>query len=1109
MARRNEKIGSRASLARSTDAKGWLLGQLANLLRDHGRDFAREGEHFLDEIESFGYGSNARCFYCSVLGVGSSIFEVEIYLPRDHDEEIAVTCTCPYWSFSQDFCPHTWAALTRLCGTIDQGVDEEIWREVLDFKQSAPWERTLSVLDDFIDTLAVQAQEAAAPAERIVWRVAISVGELELLPYVQKRTKNGKKWSRGKKISWQRFLDDEQLHHTPADRAASAAVRSSDDEFGYFYYSRNIYHIDTFAALQALIDHPLVFFQDAPTVPVTVSKAELGLAVVPAKGGIRIDAAVDGLAIHKIPTHSKFFTFSEGAIVVNCSESQIRVAGGDPNIVMLAAQANANCDHIVPNEVKEELLARLSQLETAVPVSLPDKLLGGKHNADGRIHLLLAPRDPAGASVVMQVRPVAEGGHCNPGEGPEKLTGLLDDVRVLFQRDLKAELKKADALASELGLAEHIEERPRHWRIEEDDEVLNLIHAVDQHEGDDVVLEWADQSRKMDVVGELLPAELRVRIEDGKDWFGLKGTIEVAGVKIPLLTLLVGLQAGRKYVELGKGQWAKITDGFRERLAALADVTHVTRNRIEIDATSAPVVADLLDDSATLKACQRWRQMFKRLEAADEIQPVPPATFTAEFRDYQLEGYRWMRRLAAWGVGACLADDMGLGKTVQALALLVDRAENGPALVVAPTSVGFNWIRETQRFAPSLNATLYRETDREQFLEDLKPGDVAVISYGLVQRDIKKLSQVNWGTLVLDEAQCVKNAQTKTAQAVRALDADWKLALTGTPLENHLGELWSLFRNISPGLFGSWERFRKRFAEPIEKRKDVGSRHALARVVRPFLLRRTKAEVLNELPPRTEIQLVAEMCGEERKRYDDARLQAVAQLSDVGAEQDQRFHVLAALTRLRQLACHPRLVDPSWTKSSAKMDLLLEQLEELREGRHRALVFSQFTKHLALIREMLDERGFTYQYIDGQTTAKQRENRVDAFQHGEGDLFLISLKAGGTGLNLTAADYVVHIDPWWNPAVEDQATDRTHRIGQTRPVTVYRLVTAGTVEEQILALHAQKRDLVAGVLEGADRAGKLSTEELIDLIRADKDDGGQTHHQGFLKKRAKKAIADA
>jgi SNF2 family DNA or RNA helicase len=297
--------------------------------------------------------------------------------------------------------------------------------------------------------------------------------------------------------------------------------------------------------------------------------------------------------------------------------------------------------------------------------------------------------------------------------------------------------------------------------------------------------------------------------------------------------------------------------------------------------------------------------------------------------------------------------------------------------------------------------------------------------------------------------------------------------------------LWSVFRGVSPGLFGSWDRFREVFADPIEKARVTERKQALSRVLRPFILRRTKSEVLKELPARTEIQLVAELSDAERRRYEDTRLWAVTHLTDLDLDtgKDQRFQVLAALTKLRQLACHPRLLDDQWDQSSAKLDLFLETVDELREGKHRALVFSQFTSHLAIIREALDKQKITYQYLDGQTPPKQRQERVDAFQRGEGEMFLISLKAGGTGLNLTGADYVIHMDPWWNPAVEDQATDRAHRIGQTRPVTVYRLVAKDTIEEQILKLHADKRTLVAGILDGTDQAAKLSTTELLDLIK--------------------------
>ncbi|MFG0263385.1 MAG: DEAD/DEAH box helicase, partial [Novipirellula sp. JB048] len=448
---------------------------------------------------------------------------------------------------------------------------------------------------------------------------------------------------------------------------------------------------------------------------------------------------------------------------------------------------------------------------------------------------------------------------------------------------------------------------------------------------------------------------------------------------------------------------------------------------------------------------------------------------------------RWLARLSKWGVGGVLADDMGLGKTVQTLGVLLDRAALGPTLVIAPTSVGDNWVREAERFAPSLKPHLYRDSDRQELIDAVGPGDLVVVSYQLVQRDAKKFATRDWSTLILDEAQFIKNSQTKTSRAIRMINADWRIGLSGTPLENHLGELWSLFRTISPGLLGSWDRFRNRFADPIERHKDDKQRQSLARLVRPFILRRTKNKVLKELPERTEITLHAELSQAERKRYEDVRMAALAELSgestDAAQAGQQRIRTLAWLTRLRQLACHPRLVDTTWKKGSAKLDLLMNLVEELREGEHRALVFSQFVKHLSVIREALDKQGITYQYLDGATAAPERQRRVDAFQNGEGELFLISLKAGGTGLNLTAADYVIHLDPWWNPAVEDQATDRAHRIGQQKPVTVYRLVAEGTIEEQILQLHADKRELVAGVLDGTDRAARMDTDELIKLIR--------------------------
>ena len=406
--------------------------------------------------------------------------------------------------------------------------------------------------------------------------------------------------------------------------------------------------------------------------------------------------------------------------------------------------------------------------------------------------------------------------------------------------------------------------------------------------------------------------------------------------------------------------------------------------------------------------------------------------------------------------------------------------------MLAPTSVTLNRALELKRFAPAMRAVVYGEApDRAAALARLGPKDVLIVSYGLLVRDIELLAGVAFDTLVVDEAQALKNPSTQRAKAARRLRAAFRIALSGTPFENHLGELWSLFSVVFPGLLGSWDQFRERYALPIERDKNPEARAALSRVIRPFLLRRTKSDVARELPSRTEIEVPIALSTAETQMYEDVRLLAVAELSKQAKktpEDRQRFQVLAALTKLRLLASHPKLHDAESPVASSKMQRLLELVDELRSAGHRALIFSQFTSHLELVQDELTHAGVQWLYLDGGTPLRERARLIERFQEGEGDVFLISLKAGGTGINLTAADYVIHLDPWWNPAVEDQATDRAHRIGQTKPVTVYRLIARGTVEERILQLHASKRALVADVLDGSDVAGKLSTKDLLALI---------------------------
>ncbi len=376
--------------------------------------------------------------------------------------------------------------------------------------------------------------------------------------------------------------------------------------------------------------------------------------------------------------------------------------------------------------------------------------------------------------------------------------------------------------------------------------------------------------------------------------------------------------------------------------------------------------------------------------------------------------------------------------------------------------------------------------DRQAVIDQLGAMDLLVCSYGLLQQEdvAKMLAALQWQTVVLDEAQAIKNSQTKRSQAAMKLQAGFKLITTGTPIENHLGELWNLFRFINPGLLGSLERFNQKFAGPIERDQDNEARDRLKKLIQPFILRRTKNEVLSELPSRTEILLQVELSKEEAAFYEALRQESIRKLTESDAEAGAKhLQVLAEIMKLRRACCNPALVKPKVKLKSSKLALFAETLEELLDNDHKALVFSQFVDHLAILRDYLDQQKISYQYLDGQTSAKQRKQRVDAFQAGEGDVFLISLKAGGTGLNLTAADYVIHMDPWWNPAVEDQASDRAHRIGQQRPVTIYRLVAQGTIEDKIVDLHHQKRDLANSLLEGADMSGKVSTDDLLRLIQ--------------------------
>lgn len=580
---------------------------------------------------------------------------------------------------------------------------------------------------------------------------------------------------------------------------------------------------------------------------------------------------------------------------------------------------------------------------------------------------------------------------------------------------------------------------------------------------------------------------LRLSVVSGIDWFDLHATVPFGDYSATLPELLAALDRGDRTIRLGDGSLGVLPDDWLRRYTPLvAAGAPQPDDGIRYRPHQAALLDALLDAQTTaeVQVDEAFAQLRDRLAAAARPEPVdPPASFRGELRSYQREALGWIGFLRHFSFGGCLADDMGLGKTVTVLAELARVAATGPrpSLAVVPRSVVHNWKAEAARFTPALRVLDYSAVDRRQADDRLEDADLVLVTYGTVRRDIERLRQVEFEYVILDEAQAIKNAATEAARAVRLLRSRYRLALSGTPIENHLGELWSLFEFLNPGLLGRASRFR------TAARGRTGDTVALvARGLRPFLLRRTKAQVAAELPARTEQTLTCVLTPRERSFYDALRRHyrssLLAHVSKAGVQRSG-LQVLEALLRLRQAACHPGLIAPARRdERSSKIDLLLELLQEVIDEGHKALVFSQFTSLLSLVKPVLDAAKIPYEYLDGRT--RDRAPRIERFQTDPAcPVFLISLKAGGVGLNLTAADYVFLLDPWWNPAVEAQAIDRSHRIGQTREVFAYRLIAEDTVEEKVLALQDTKRTLADAVLNAnpAGLAG-LSAADLEFLL---------------------------
>jgi SNF2 family DNA or RNA helicase len=940
---------------------------------------------------------------------------------------------------------------------------------ILRIKQ--PWEYAITQLHQL---LAVPDHNSATQYlqadRRMIWLIDPKKCEINVSEQSLRKTGT---WSMGRAIALKRlFQNDPTLDYlTPYDKKALGGLCM---ELLGWYQKENFYW-DVKKTLKALIGHPMVFHMENRDIPIHLVEGCVKLQIEKVDKGYHF-------SLSAYSTTPKVFLQKETTNqyqVIDFSEENVAIA----NILSEKGMT-------VPLQAKEKVTEMICNAKSTIQIQSDiddDNLPSIPGDATPCVHLL-----PIGDGIKLNVwiKPCGEtGAYCKAAEGqPNIITTLKTDeqqeIKQKFVRDFVAEKNNIDALMTQCPSLIADNKNTDEWYFDTVENSLELLMELEEYKKNNpLVIEWP-KGQTLKVKHSISSKNLSLSIKGSGYWFKYEGDVQIdesSSLEIKKLLDLLDHSQGR-FIPLATGEFIALTEKFKKQLDNLRTLSH----KNQIYHLSTTTLQELADDAGSFQQDQTWTEHLNKLTAMAQYKPVVPSTLQAQLRDYQVEGFSYLSRLSHWEIGACLADDMGLGKTVQAIALLLSNAAKGPSLVVAPTSVCFVWLEELSKFAPTLRPhTLHSESDRTTLIDSLKAMDILICSYGLLHQVGASLTEKEWQFVILDEAQAIKNSATKRWKYATQLKSRCRVALTGTPIENHLGELWSIFHFLNPGLLGTQPYFQQKFSGPIERYQDPTAKTALKTLVSPYILRRIKSDVLRELPPKIEQSVLIEPSLEEIAFYDAVRKKALERIDSLnGAENEnaKRFGILAEITRLRQACCDARLVDENITITNSKIKTFLALVNNIIENNHRALIFSQFVRYLTIIKNVLDQEKIHYQYIDGSTPMQRRKQAVKDFQAGQGELFLISLKAGGTGLNLTAADYVIILDPWWNPAVEDQAADRAHRIGQQQPVTVYRLVMKNTIEEKIITLHQDKKDLATDLLSGSEMTGKMSSETLLGLI---------------------------
>ncbi|MCE9615106.1 MAG: DEAD/DEAH box helicase [Lentisphaerae bacterium] len=1063
---------------------------------------------------------------------GGRLYDVSI--EATDEGQVTFTCDCPYYA-STGPCKHLWAVIVKaeeegLLGAaaqaasvsiesarpedagIDDGLEERFpvpafpaahvhptWSGAA--ARGLPWKEALARVQTLQSAVPARPAVGREREEPILYAIDIEAtlanNAMTVRLLTRYRKKNGL-WSK---------LKARPINHTslatmqdPLDRDLLPRLLGAMPGQGYYYgYASGGAQFRLVGLLQDQVLIPaceaarlyLLDGEGELTGPLRFEPdraygLELSMALAADGRGYEVTGvlAADGV---REPVASPLLILAGGWIFWTDRLARLRDDGVFPWITLLREQGRVR----VPQTKRLDFLAGVMQCPAVPSLQLPPELRYEEVRLTPRPRLAVRPSTNPWQDGLLQARLSFLYGDHEVGAGVSGVGMLLEgEPPRLLTRDAAAEQAARDRLrgfgarSAEDGYAV-----PRG-----DYDLLVPVRDFARAVRSLVAENW-----RVEASGKLYRQSVGVKmhVAAGIDWFELQGEVAFEGRTVSMPALLATLRKGEQMVTLDDGTFGVIPESWLERYAPIAALGRRDGDQVKFSLAQTGLLDALLAAQPEATCDEAFEQARTALRGFERIEPLKAgALFVGTLRPYQEDGLGWMKFLRDFGMGGCLADDMGLGKTVQVLAMLAGRRRAaaagdgglpgdavGPALVVAPRSLIFNWHREATRFSPALRVLDYTGTGRHAAADDIRSYDLMLTTYGTLRRDITVLKDVVFDYVILDEAQSVKNASTNAAKAVRLLNGRHRLALSGTPIENHLGELWSLFEFLNPGMLGTAAVFQAGLARNSE---DAEARGLLSRALRPFILRRTKRQVARDLPDKTEETLYCELEPPQRKLYDELRdyyRESLLRHADAKGMRKVTMHVLEALLRLRQAACHTGLLSKAHPgpTHSAKFDTLLPQLAEVVEEGHKALVFSQFTELLRLLRGRLDAEGQVYEYLDGKT--RDREARVTRFQNDPAcKLFLVSLKAGGLGLNLTAAEYVFLLDPWWNPAVEAQAIDRTHRIGQTQPVFAYRLIARDTVEERILELQRTKRDLADSIITADNSLIRNLKREDLELL---------------------------